>query len=378
VDESPLACPLADLGPVVLRQVRRTPQEAIFNGLIEHHHYLGYRQPVGEHLKYIAVAQDRPVACLAFSSVAYRLAARDAFIGWDDEARRQNLHLLAYNTRFLIPDWVRVPHLTSHLLGVACRRLSDDWLALYRHPVHWVETMVDSSRFAGTVYRAANWITKLRPGAALQTRRSVADGQKHPRLSAYPRLQGTTLPWIEPKPNIFTPKAWKQWSRRSWPWMPKSPSLSRYLAKTPPTRTSLLPPTLLLGKRSGKKSPVSEGKEPSPVIRAKTGNCGRQRKWTKSIISIPPPVGIANVSSSPRKKSSPRPHFAIKPSFSFSEFVHSKADYRAIVDKHLAKAASSPVCLDNGEQSADPLGFFGVSIHVKDDTKNHFPLQQIY
>lgn len=158
VDESPLACSLADLGPVVLRQVRRTPQEAIFNGLIEHHHYLGYRQPVGEHLKYIAVAQDRPVACLAFSSVAYRLAARDTFIGWSDETRKQNLHLLAYNTRFLIPNWVRVPHLASHLLGAVCRRLPTDWFALYRHPIHWVETMVDTSRFTGTSYRAANWI----------------------------------------------------------------------------------------------------------------------------------------------------------------------------------------------------------------------------
>lgn len=158
VDESPLVCSLADLGPVVLRQVRRTPQEAIFNGLIEYHHYLGYRQPVGEYLKYIAVAQDRPVACLAFSSVAYRLAARDAFIGWSNEARKQNLHLLAYNTRFLIPNWVRVPHLASHLLGAAGRRLSADWLDLYHHRVHWVETMVDTSRFTGTVYRAANWI----------------------------------------------------------------------------------------------------------------------------------------------------------------------------------------------------------------------------
>jgi len=149
---------LADLGPVVLRQVRRTPQEAIFNGLIEYHHYLGYRQPVGEHLKYLAVARNRPVACLAFSSVAYRLAARDTFIGWNDEARKKKLHLLAYNTRFLIPNWVRVPHLASHLLGAVCRRLPADWLALYLHPILWVETMVDTSRFTGTVYRAANWI----------------------------------------------------------------------------------------------------------------------------------------------------------------------------------------------------------------------------
>jgi len=158
VDESPLDCSLADLGPIELRQVRRTPQEAIFNGLIEHQHYLGYRQPVGEHLKYLAISRNRPIACLAFSSVAYRLAPRDAYIGWSDEARKKNLPLLAYNTRFLIPTWVRVPHLASHLLGAICRRLPADWFALYRHPVHWAETMVDTSRFTGTAYRAANWI----------------------------------------------------------------------------------------------------------------------------------------------------------------------------------------------------------------------------
>lgn len=157
VDDSQLLCSLSDLCPIELRQVRRTPQEAIFNGLIEHHHYLGYRQPVGEHLKYLAVSRNRPIACLAFSSAAYRLAPRDTFIGWSEEARKKNLPLLAYNTRFLIPNWVRVPHLASHLLGTICRRLAGDWFALYQHPVHWVETMVDTSRFTGTAYRAANW-----------------------------------------------------------------------------------------------------------------------------------------------------------------------------------------------------------------------------
>jgi hypothetical protein len=158
VDDSPLACTLAELKPIILRSVRRTPQEAIFNGLVESHHYLSYRQPVGEHLKYLAIAHGRPIACLAFSSVAYRLAARDSFIGWTDAIRGKSLHLLAYNTRFLILPWVRVPHLASHLLAAVSRRLSADWAAFYHHPIHWLETMVDRSRFAGTSYRAANWI----------------------------------------------------------------------------------------------------------------------------------------------------------------------------------------------------------------------------
>lgn len=157
VDESPFDGRLCEIQPIILRQVRRTPQEAIFNSLIEHHHYLAYRQPVGEHLKYLAIAHGRPIAALAFSSSTFRLAPRDAFIGWTDNIRGQNLHLLAYNTRFLILPWVRVPHLASHLLGTVSRRLSSDWSALYHHPVHFIETMVDTSRFVGTSYRAANW-----------------------------------------------------------------------------------------------------------------------------------------------------------------------------------------------------------------------------
>ena len=144
VDESPFDCQLREIQPITLRQVRRTPQEQIFNGLMESYHYLGYRQPVGEHLKYLAIAHGRPIAALAFSSSTFKLAPRDAFIGWTGQAQGKNLHLLAYNTRFLILPWVRVPHLASHLLGAVTRRLSADWAALYQHPVHWVETMVDT------------------------------------------------------------------------------------------------------------------------------------------------------------------------------------------------------------------------------------------
>jgi len=138
--------------------VRKGPDEKLFNSLIHQFHYLGYTQPVGEHLKYIAYAAGRPVACLAFSSAPYHISPRDEFIGWDRMALEKRRHLLAYNTRFLILPWVRVPHLASHLLGLCARTIRQDWQDLYSHPVYWLETFVDTERFAGTCYKAANWI----------------------------------------------------------------------------------------------------------------------------------------------------------------------------------------------------------------------------
>jgi len=158
LDPSPLPGPLRRLQPLVIRQVRRTSEENLFNGLIERDHYLGYIQPVGEHLKYMAFAQDRPIACLGWSSAPWHIAPRDQFIGWSPATRRRNLALIACNTRFLILDWVRVPHLASHLLGCMARRISEDWQQLYGHPVHYLETFVDQERFKGTCYRAANWL----------------------------------------------------------------------------------------------------------------------------------------------------------------------------------------------------------------------------
>ncbi len=125
---------------------------------MEEHHYLGYVQPVGEHLKYIVYAKERPVACLAWCSAPRHLGPRDRFIGWCPEARRQNIRFLAYNTRFLILPWIRVPHLASHLLGCMAKRLSKDWEDLYGHPIYYLETFVDPGRFRGTCYLAANWV----------------------------------------------------------------------------------------------------------------------------------------------------------------------------------------------------------------------------
>ncbi len=157
VDRTPTCVPLGALRPLEFRSVRRTADEDVVDGLIEEHHYLGYTQPVGEQLKYLVLAQGRPVACFAWSSAPRHLGPRDRFIGWSREARKRNIRFLAYNTRFLVLPWVTVPHLASHLLGHMARRLSRDWEALYGHPIHYLESFVDPERFQGTCYRAANW-----------------------------------------------------------------------------------------------------------------------------------------------------------------------------------------------------------------------------
>jgi hypothetical protein len=159
IDDTPLAMPLGALGPIEIQLVRRTADEPLFQSLLEQYHYLGYEQPVGEHLKYLVWAQGRPVACLGWSSAPRHLGSRDRFIGWSSEARRRNIRFLAYNTRFLILPWVTVPHLASHILGRMSRRLSQDWERLYGHPIYFLETFVDPERFRGTCYRAANWVS---------------------------------------------------------------------------------------------------------------------------------------------------------------------------------------------------------------------------
>jgi len=174
VDQSPLRTTLRTLGALRIEQVRRTAHEPLFNSLIDQHHYLGYTQPVGEHLKYVVWAGERPVACLAWSSAPRHLGCRDRFVGWSAEARRRNIHLIASNLRFLIPPWIEVPHLASHVLGRMTRRLSADWQDVYGHPLYFLETFVDPQRFVGTCYRAANWIVLGRTtgrGKADQTHR---------------------------------------------------------------------------------------------------------------------------------------------------------------------------------------------------------------
>lgn len=158
VDTTPLVARLSEIQPLQFRQVRRSFEEKLFCSLISEHHYLGYVRPVGEYLKYLVYSGDRPIACFAWSSAARHLGPRDRFIGWSQEARRRNIRFIAYNTRFLILPWVQVPHLASYLLGRMARLVSLDWEEVFAHPVFYLETFVDPSRFRGTCYLAANWV----------------------------------------------------------------------------------------------------------------------------------------------------------------------------------------------------------------------------
>ena len=158
IDQKPLATALKNIRPLKLQQVRRSRLERLYNSLMEAYHYLGYCQPVGEHLKYIVFAGKRPVGCLAWSSAARHIGCRDRFIGWSADNRRKHIHLIAYNTRFLILPWVRVPYLASHILAQMAITVAADWQRVYNHRIYYLETFVDKERFAGSCYKAANWI----------------------------------------------------------------------------------------------------------------------------------------------------------------------------------------------------------------------------
>lgn len=159
-DCDPIETDLRTIRPVQLVPIQgRGATDDLFHCLMDRYHYLGCKGHVGEHMKYIAFDhKNRPIACLLFGSAAWKIASRDRFIGWERTTRKRNLCLMTNNTRFLILPWIRIPHLASFILGANLRRLRQDWITKYNHDLCLVETFVDRSRFAGTCYRAANWI----------------------------------------------------------------------------------------------------------------------------------------------------------------------------------------------------------------------------
>lgn len=159
-DTTPVCGTLKDLGPLKVEEISNNSAARIrFAAALAEFHYLGCRGTVGENLQY-AVTDDsgRLLACLLFGSPAWKCRARDEWIGWSSEQRQRHLHLVTDNTRFLILPFVKVPHLASWILGQVLRRLSDDWERKYGHGIVVVETFVERERFAGTSYKAANWI----------------------------------------------------------------------------------------------------------------------------------------------------------------------------------------------------------------------------
>lgn len=150
--------PLRSIHPASLNGADRGDEARLWQTLLVQYHYLGFTTRVGQSLRYVAYASDgRPVACLLFGAPAWKAAARDAFIGWSAKARERNLSRVVNNMRFLIPPWVHVPHLASHILAMALRRLPEDWRAKYGFEPVLVETFVEQKRFQGTCYKAANW-----------------------------------------------------------------------------------------------------------------------------------------------------------------------------------------------------------------------------
>jgi Domain of unknown function (DUF4338) len=151
---------LADLAPLEICEVSQSPQElGLYEWLLHRYHYLSYTSSVGLNLKYLVYdRQRRPVSCLLFGSAAWKCARRDQFIGWTAPTRQAHLQEITNNTRFLILPWVQVPHLASQVLNQVGQQLRQDWQSKYTRPLHLVETFVDTLRFTGVCYRAANWI----------------------------------------------------------------------------------------------------------------------------------------------------------------------------------------------------------------------------
>ncbi len=155
-----MAGAFGDVGPLMLQEVSTDATARVrFAAALAEFHYLGCRGTVGENLQYtVTDGGGRLLACLLFGSAAWKCRARDQFIGWTAEQRQQRLHLITNNTRFLMLPYVKVPHLVSWILGRVLRRLSEDWERKYGHGIVLVETFVERERFAGTSYKAANWI----------------------------------------------------------------------------------------------------------------------------------------------------------------------------------------------------------------------------
>ena len=158
-------CPLVgrvrDIEPVSVEAVREPAERLLFRELVGRYHYLGHAVPFGAHLRYLVFAsrpQRMVVGCLQFSSPAWRMAARDGWVGWDDATRARNLQHVVNNSRFLLLPWVGVRNLASAVLSRGLGQMAADWPCRYGLEPWLAETLVDPSRHHGGSYRAANWV----------------------------------------------------------------------------------------------------------------------------------------------------------------------------------------------------------------------------
>ena len=188
--QAPLGGTVRQVGPISLLAVREPQQRRLWRELVHRYHYLGHRVPFGAHLRYlIEVARPRSqvVGCLQLSSPAWRMAARDRWIGWSDAVRARQLQRVVNNSRFLVLPWVQVRNLASASLGLMARQLPQDWQRAYGVRPLLIETLVDPERFAGTCYRAANWIQiGTTQGRGRNDRARARCGHSPKRIFVYP------------------------------------------------------------------------------------------------------------------------------------------------------------------------------------------------
>lgn len=158
LEPAPMECAVHECEPLELALVEGKAESRRWRELLERYHYLGWRVPFGASLRYWARNHDQELACLLWTSPAWKMQARDAWIGWSDQQRQHHLQLIVNQGRFLVLPWIRVKGLASKILALSARHISHDWETRYGFRPLLLETLVDAARFRGTCYRAANWI----------------------------------------------------------------------------------------------------------------------------------------------------------------------------------------------------------------------------
>ena len=176
--------------PLELALVEGPAESRRWREQMERYHYLGCRVPFGANLRYWVRHSERDLACLLWTSPAWKMRARDVWIGWSDEQRRGNLQSIVNNARFLILPWVQVKGLASKILALSARQMPRDWERRYGCRPLLLETVVDAARFRGTCYRAANWIhVGQTTGRGRMDRKHEAHGQAIKKIYVYPLVR---------------------------------------------------------------------------------------------------------------------------------------------------------------------------------------------
>jgi hypothetical protein len=189
-EAEPVECAASACEPLELVLVEGPRESRLWREQMERYHYLGCRVPFGAHLRYWVRNRQRELACLLWTSPAWKMKPRDLWIGWSDEQRQRNLQRIVNNGRFLILPWVRAKGLASKILALSARRIAQDWQNYYAHRPLLLETLVDASRFRGTCYRAANWIyVGQTTGRGRMDREHKADGQAIKDIYVYPLVR---------------------------------------------------------------------------------------------------------------------------------------------------------------------------------------------